>query len=922
MAKKEKTVILPITKRDGRIEEFNSAKIVNAISKANDSLESKNDKISKKEIARVAEQVVLDYMSFKEKTVEAVQDDVEDTLIKFGHIKLAKEYIKYRSERTRIRNKAYELVKGGINAFKDSTNPVLKQVIGDKLDPYVEDPNDPVDHTIPKTPPKEMKNIKFISYDPLRERLYPKSTLALNANLDDKSFGGRKGAVDSYVLKKLAFDELLPEIDVIDHNENRRYKHDADSYALGEHNCDSVPMAWLLSHVVYVRQTAIRPAGSLNTALQLIAVYFQIQSLQQFGGVAATAVDWLLVPYFRMSFWRHYFDVVDCIPFLNVERWKRRLGFDKWEAKKISIYDKRYTGKHWWNLLRKYVAKKALKRTLKELDQGVEGLYHNLNSLQSRSGNQLPFSSINYGTCTLSEGQMIIESILKGCITGTGPLGQTAIFPCGIFKCDKNINLYKGTPNYNLFKLALVSTSKRFYPNYANNNWSVNNAAINYDRALKIDVLRSLPNAEIIALTRLFKINPEIMELLRLQIKDGEIIPVMTAYPDEEMSTMGCRTYNGYDINYEEVFRRNLDCVLGKNGLTINDIEPYYSAAQKDGRGNICPETIILPTLAMEAKTNDPHMLKEFKTFGVNLDEKSDIVDKFMAYLDIEIARTRDSLIARYKHICNQSPDSATFMWQNKTMVGYIPEQGIESAMKHGTLAVGQLGLAETLLILIGKDHTEPEGMALAKRIENLFNKRCKEFKESYKLNFGVYYSPAESLCFTAMNLFRAKYGEVKGITTHEDGTVKKYFTNSMHVPVYKKVSLFDKIDIEAELTGYSNAGCITYVEFGNTAKNNPRALEQSVVHAMEKDIPYYAANVDSDSCMDCGYIGTIPEGKCCPKCGSEMIMRPDRVTGYLNPNWVTSKVSAGGFNEGKQDENRHRENHTDIMCDFNSIEE
>ena len=361
--------------------------------------------------------------------------------------------------------------------------------------------------------------------------------------------------------------------------------------------------------------------------------------------------------------------------------------------------------------------------------------------------NQLPFSSINYGTCTLPEGQMIIESILNGCIAGTGPLGQTAIFPCGIFKCDKDINLYKGTPNYKLFKLAIKSTSKRFYPNYANNNWSVNNAAIKYDRDLKSRVLKSLSNAEIIILARFFKTNPEIMELLRLQIKDGEIIPVMTVYPDEETSTMGCRTYNGYDINYEEVFRRNLDCVLGKNGLTIDDIEPYYSAAQKDGRGNICPETIILPTLAMEAKTNDPHMIEEFKNFNVDIDvEKASIIDKFMAYLDIEIARTRDSLIGRYDYICSRSPDAATFMWVNKTMVGYIPEQGLVSAMKHGTLAVGQLGLSETLKILIGVDHTTPEGMELAKRIENLFNKRCKEFKESYKLNFGVYYSPKHKL--------------------------------------------------------------------------------------------------------------------------------------------------------------------------------
>ena len=519
---------------------------------------------------------------------------------------------------------------------------------------------------------------------------------------------------------------------------------------------------------------------------------------------------------------------------------------------------------------------------------------------------------------------MIIESILKGSLEGTGPLGQTAIFPCGIFKADKNINLYKGTPNYNLFKLALVSTSKRFYPNYANNNWSVNNAAIKYDIDLKNRVLEDIKqnNREYFdKLVNAFKNNVALLHELRLEVivtegyvNDYTIVSDGKIYPDCEMSTMGCRTYNGYDINYEEVFRRNLDCVVGANGLTEKDIEPYYSAAQKDGRGNICPETIILPTLAMEAKTNDPHMLKEFELHNIEFDERATLIDKFMTYLGIEISRTVDSLIGRYRYICGQSPDSATFMWQNKTMVGYIPEQGIESAMKHGTLAVGQLGLAETLLILIGKDHTEPEGMELAKRIENMFNKRCKEYKEKLHLNFGVYYSPAESLCFTAMKLFKEKYGEIKGITTHEDGSEKKYFTNSMHVPVYKKISVFDKIDIESELTGYSNAGCITYVEFGKTAKNNPRALEQAVVHAMEKDIPYFAANVDSDSCMDCGYIGSIPEGKCCPKCGSDMIMRPDRVTGYLNPNWVTSKVSAGGFNEGKQDENRHRENHTDML--------
>ena len=352
---------------------------------------------------------------------------------------------------------------------------------------------------------------------------------------------------------------------------------------------------------------------------------------------------------------------------------------------------------------------------------------------------------------------MIIESILNGCIAGTGPLGQTAIFPCGIFKCDKNINLYKGTPNYKLFKLAIKSTSKRFYPNYANNNWSVNEAAIKYDIDLKNRVLADIKENHkdyFDRLVNVFKANIDLMHELRLEmvvtegcVNDYTIVSDGKIYPDCETSTMGCRTYNGYDINYEEVFRRNLDCVVGANGLTVNDIEPYYSAAQKDGRGNICPETIILPTLAMEAKTNDPHMIEEFKNFNVDIDvEKASLIDKFMAYLDIEIARTRDSLISRYKYICSRSPDAATFMWVNKTTVGYIPEQGLESAMKHGTLAVGQLGLSETLKILIGVDHTTPEGMELAKRIENLFNKRCKEFKEKYKLNFGVYYSPKHKL--------------------------------------------------------------------------------------------------------------------------------------------------------------------------------
>ena len=211
-----------------------------------------------------------------------------------------------------------------------------------------------------------------------------------------------------------------------------------------------------------------------------------------------------------------------------------------------------------------------------------------------------------------------------------------------------------------------------------------------------------------------------------------------------------------------------------------------------------------------------------------------------------------------------------------------------------------QLGLAETLQILIGKDHTAPEGMELAKRIEQLFKTRCAEFKQQYHLNFGVYYSPAENLCYTAMKKFKAKYGEIPNVSD------KEYFTNSMHVPVWHKLSPFDKIDIESQLTGYSSAGCITYVELDTSVINNTKAIEQIVNYAMDHDIPYFAINVPNDTCLSCGYTGEFNDK--CPICGSEDIQQLRRVTGYLTGNYTTA------FNLGKQAETRDRVKHVGIM--------
>lgn len=536
--------------------------------------------------------------------------------------------------------------------------------------------------------------------------------------------------------------------------------------------------------------------------------------------------------------------------------------------------------------------------------------------------NQLPFSSINYGTCTLPEGRMVTKALLEGCIKGVGKFGRTSVFPCGIFQFSKEINGYPGTPNYDLFKLAIKSTVKRLYPNYANVEWSVNKAAIKYDRDVKTKYLNSLSDTDKLILKDFLARHTNIKDMLRLSISDeGAIVPVMESYPDEIMGTMGCRTYNGADINFGEVFEANI-----KKAISGEENEEAYinlwSAAQKDGRGNIVPETIILPTLAKECKDLNENVYKELsekKRLDKSEVDSMSLIDRFMEYLDCEIENSKNSLIKRYKYICSQSPSSAAFMWDNKIMAGYVPEEGIVSAMKHGTLAIGQLGLAETLIILIGKDHTTEEGMELAKRIESLYAKRCKEYKNIFKLNFGVYYTPAENLSYTAMTKFKARFGKVPGVTTYPEGPDKgkdkTFFTNSIHVPVYHKVSVFDKVDIESKLTGYSSAGCITYVEFGDTAVNNERAVEQNVVYAMEHDIPYHAINVFSDTCNACGYQGVIPEGKPCPKCGeTHDIDRLRRVTGYLTADYRKA------FNKGKQDEADHRENHTDTLCNWKEL--
>ena len=728
--------MLQIQKRNGTLVPFDRQKIINAINKALIEVDGQlYEDDTAKDIAKEIEDAMyeIDEERATAVSVEDIQDMVEDELMQSERRDVARAYIRYR--------------------YKQEVQREHEAV--------------------------------FIA--PIREKLEARNVQNQNANVDEHSFGGRLGEAAEVMTKEYAFDYIISKKSRENHMNNEIYIHDAGSYAVGSHNCLSLPIDPLMEKGFNTRQTDVRPANSISTFFQLLAVLFQLQSLQQFGGVSATHLDWSAVPYVRKSFRKHLIE-----GFKYIARGDKYVEDLLASGKEISIVDS-YIKE---NYPKTY--EYAYDMIEKETKQAVEGMYHNLNTLQSRSGNQLPFTSINYGTCTLPEGRMVIKALLEGSLAGVGRIHKTSIFPCGIFQCMKGVNRKPGEPNYDLYRLALKSTAARLYPNYANCDWSGN---AGYD-----------PDD-----------------------------------PTTYFSTMGCRTANGWDIN----------------GF----------GQKKDGRGNICPVTIILPTLAMEAKEASD----------------DDVVAAFMNLLDTKIHEAKDMLIERFEWICSQPADSAKFMYENGTMAGYVPGEGIRSALKHGTLAVGQLGLAEALQILIGCDHTEPKGMELAKKIEQLFKDRCAEFKEEYKLNFGVYYTPAENLCYTALKKFRAKYGVIKDVSD------KDFFTNSMHVPVWKEVSPFEKIDIECQLTGYSSAGCITYVELDGAVKNNLDALDEVVQYAMDHDIPYFAINVPNDTCLDCGYTGEFND--CCPICGSKNIQQLRRVTGYLTGNYKTA------FNLGKQNE-------------------
>lgn len=742
-----------VIKRNGNAVSFDKDKIITAIRKA--MVECGEDVVNAEIVAdEVVKNIDGEYID-----IEDIQDEVESALMELGFKDVAKAYILYRNERKDVRDKQAEL-------YLEAQSKI-----------------------------KEVISMKGIENS--------------NANVDEGSFSGKNAKVTSHFLKEYALNNLMDKDVAQAHRDGRLYTHDLDNYCSGMHNCLNIDFKDLFENNggFETRNGDVRKPNDIMTFFQLVAVVFQCQSQVQYGGVGANKIDYDGAPYVDITFKKSFKDALMDLNDISEETAEGIMNVIEFEQGDIIRLENE-------NIQKTYAKeyKIAKRHTVKKTMQGAESLYHNLNTLESRAGSQVPFTSINFGTDTSPEGRLVSKALLQASINGIGKFNKTSIFPISIFKYKKGVNDKKGTPNYDLKLLALKSLSKRIYPNFCN-------VDISYQ-----DECNS---------------------------------------PDEEFATMGCRTLLGYDIN----------------GM----------GWKRGGRGNISPVTINLVDIGIKN--------------GICLGNKVNI-DGFWKDLNIMLKLSEKALIDRYEWICTQKAKSGYFMHKNGTMKNTISrrlddEEEVRESMKHNTLAIGYIGIAETMVAMFGETHANnKEIYNFAHKIVKTIYNFTKEMTKKHHLNFSCYGTPAESSCMTLRNKLVDRYGIIKGVTDRE------YITNSHHIPVYEKISIMDKIDLEAPFSKLATGGNIMYVELESSVSNNMEAIEKIIDYAMNKDICYFALNFPIDTCISCGYSDEIND--CCPKCGSIDIERLRRVTGYLTTDYHN-------FNKGKISEVNDRFKHSEL---------
>ena len=730
---------LIVVKRSGQRVSFNGAKVAIAIKKGFDSVYEEYDE---KEVNKIYEKVLKaiekDYEDRKTIGVEEIQDIIEENLKKYNE-DVYKSFSEYRERRSASRE-----------AF------VVKQ-----------------QH-------KFVKAIESLGLKSAKEE----NSKRENANVDGDGPMGTMLHFGSTVSKEFGKAYLMDNKYARAHDEGNIHIHDLDFLAMGTTTCNQIDLDKLFKNGFSTGHGYLRTPNDIMSYAALAAICIQANQNDQHGGQSIPMFDYYMAPGVKKTFKKQLkqmiYDYLDLDGFLGEIEFEdiveiinkiETIEFDVKEVFKeyitsdrlVEIFVKAYD--------------KAMAKTDRITYQAMEAFIHNLNTMHSRAGAQVPFSSVNFGTDITPEGRMVIKNFLLATDAGLGN-GETPIFPISIFKIKDGVSYNEGDPNYDLFKLACKVSAKRLFPNFSFLDSSFN----------------------------------------KPYLKDGD--------PKTEVGYMGCRT-------------RVIGNVVDKD----KEVTP--------GRGNLSFTTINLPRLGIK--------------YGIvnGTREKADM-EGFYKELEELLDLCKGQLLQRFDIQCSKGVHNFKFLlganvWLDSEKLE--PGQKIRKVLKHGTMSIGFIGLAECLKALIGEHHGESEkAQKLGLEIVKYMRSKCDEYSKDLKLNFTCLATPAEGLSGRFVGIDRSIYGKIKGVTDRE------YYTNSFHVPVYYKTTIQHKLEVEGKYHGLTNAGHISYIEIDGDTANNVDAFESIIRIMHDSDIGYGAVNHPVDRDPVCGYVGVIND--VCPKCG------------------------------------------------------
>ena len=728
---------LVVVKRSGQRVNFNDTKIALAVKKGFDSVyEEYDEKLVNKVKEKVLSEIRKNYKDRKTIGVEDIQDIIEKELKILKYDEVYESFKSYRERRAASRE-----------AF------VVKQ-----------------QH-------KFVKAIESLGLKSANEENAKRE----NANVDGDGPMGTMLHFGSTVSREFAKAYLMDAKYARAHDEGYIHIHDLDFWAMGTTTCTQIDLNKLFKNGFSTGHGYLRTPNSIMSYAALAAIAIQSNQNEQHGGQSIPAFDYYLAPgvlkSFKKEFKQTLYDLLEFEGFIELINFNKIIEIiDKLESIEFDFglfKDILYKSEKLKEILHN-AYKKALQKVDRYTYQAMEALVHNLNTMHSRAGAQVPFSSVNFGTDTSKEGRMVIKNYLLAVDAGLGH-GETPIFPISIFKVKEGVNYFEEDPNYDLFRLACKVSAKRLFPNFS--------------------FLDSTFNKPF--------------------LKEGDY--------DTEVGYMGCRT-------------RVLANVCGPS------ITP--------GRGNLSFTSINLPRLGIK--------------HGIALGEEKADMKGFYEELDNLMDLVKGQLLQRFECQCSKSRANFKFLlgagvWINSEKLENNSK--LRTVLKHGTLSIGFIGLAETLKALIGEHHGESEkAQKLGEEIIKHMRDKCDEYTKEYNLNFTLLATPAEGLSGRFVAMDRSIYGKIKGVTDRD------YYTNSFHVPVYYKTTVKHKLEVEGVYHKYTNAGHISYIELDGDTVNNVEAFESVVRIMHDSDIGYGAINHPVDRDPVCGYVGVIKD--VCPRCG------------------------------------------------------